>query len=312
MTYMNWTQLKVSCKSSDLDKVKIIMSVLNSSLVIEDYSDMRANVAEYYGDLIEEKLLQADTEKANVSFYIEEDKDPRDYLAFLENRFSAEGIDWSYELIRIGNEDWANEWKKYFKPVKPGEKIVIVPAWQEYDEKEGESKILIDPGAAFGSGTHETTKLCLRLLEKYIPENANILDIGTGSGILAISAVKLGSRRVLACDLDPQCVKTAKENIDLNGFSDKIEVRESDLLSAVKEEDGPFDFMTENIIAEIVVRAAADVSKLLRIGGKIAVSGVLGKEKQQVITEYEKNGLGLSDVITDGDWVGLLFTKLAT
>lgn len=307
---MNWTQLSIKCSINDLEKVKAIMSVLEDRLVIEDYSDLRENSAEFYGGLIDESLLEKDTDVAKVSFYLDETKDPGDALAFLTSRFNAEGIGFSSELVRIGDDDWANEWKKYYKPVKPGEKIVIVPAWQSYKKKDGEEIVLMDPGAAFGSGTHESTKLCLRLLERYMPKDSSMLDIGTGSGILSVSAMRLGAKRVIACDLDPQCVISAKENIALNSLGDKIEVRKSDLCAEIKDEDGPFDFITENIIAEIVRRAAPDIARLLKTGASVAVSGVLDSEKKDVIAEYEKNGLGLADIITDGDWVGLLFTKL--
>lgn len=305
---MNWTQIKITCNTKDLEKVKAIMSVISDSLVIEDYSDLRENASVYYGDLIEESLLEIDTDIAKVSFYLEEEKNPGDYLAFLKTRFEAENISYKEEVNRIGSEDWENEWKKYYEPVKPGKKIVVVPAWQKYEKKDGEETIKMDPGAAFGSGTHESTKLCLRLLEKYMQKGDRVLDIGTGSGILSISAITLGATHATALDLDPQCVISAKENIELNGFEDKIEVRQSDLLSSLTENDERYDFITENIIAEIVVRAAPDIKKYIKNGGKIAVSGVLCSEEQKVIKEYEKHGFGLSDIIKDGDWSGLLFT----
>ena len=180
------------------------MSMLDNGILIEDYSDIETGLKTIYGDLIDENILAADKTHGAVSIYIPEDKSFSDYTAFLKERFAAEKIDAKLELIGVDEEEWSTAWKKYYHPIKVGERLTIVPKWEEYSESDGEIVVRMDPGMAFGTGTHETTRLVCGLIEKYLVPGQRVLDVGTGSGILSICASKLGAAECFACDIDPR------------------------------------------------------------------------------------------------------------
>ncbi|MBQ8697134.1 MAG: 50S ribosomal protein L11 methyltransferase, partial [Clostridia bacterium] len=213
---MKYTQIKVTCLSRELDRVSAVMSAIDPALMIEDYSDIE-DMDTCYGELIDESLLNADREHAWVSLFLTEDKSAADTVAFLRERFTAEGLETAISVDGVDEADWENEWRKYYHPVHIGDRITVVPAWQEYDAREDEVTVKMDPGLAFGTGTHETTRLCATLLEKYMSEGDTVLDVGTGSGILAIIARKLGAGETAGTDIDPVAVRVAKENATDNG-----------------------------------------------------------------------------------------------
>ena len=308
---MNWTQIKVSCKTSDLDSVTAVMSMLDTRLMIEDYSDVSSGFNEIYGELLDESIINADKTYAKVSMYLEEDKNYNDYLLFLKDRFRALKLDCEIEILGVDDEDWANNWKKYYNPQKIGEHIVIVPMWQDYDADDGDIIVKMDPGLAFGSGTHETTRLCATLIEKHMDKNCKrVLDIGTGSGILAIVESKLGADRIFAYDIDPVAARVAVENAEKNGINN-ITAGVSDLLADVDTEGGLYDFVSANIVADIIIRMAPDLHRVMKYGAKIAVSGVIEDRFREVIEVMERNGFGVSDIITENDWKGMVFTRLS-
>ena len=210
-TVTDWTQIKVTTKTERLDELVAVMSMINNYLQIEDYSDIDLKTC--YGDLIDESILNADKTIASVSVYVPAGVGVADNLAFLHERFETNKIDGKIDISGVNEDDWANSWKAYYKPIKIGEKIVIVPAWEKYEASEGEIIVRMDPGMAFGTGSHETTRLVIGLLEKYIKGGERVLDVGTGSGILAICASKLGAELCRAYDIDPIAVKVARENI---------------------------------------------------------------------------------------------------
>ena len=190
-TQNEWTRIKVTVPLTQLDELVAVMSMINNYLQIEDYSDIDLKTC--YGDLIDESILNADKTIASVSVYVPADVGVADNLAFLKERFATNGIDGKIDISGVNEDDWANSWKAYYKPIKIGEKIVIVPAWEKYEPCEGEMIVRMDPGMAFGTGSHETTRLVIGLLEKYIRSGERVLDVGCGSGILAICASKLGA-----------------------------------------------------------------------------------------------------------------------
>ncbi len=303
---MNWTQIKVTCRIEILDRVTAVMSMLDNRLMIEDYSDIASGLNTVYGDLIDESILKADKTHAKVSMYVDEKHNYNDYLLFLRERFATEGLDCKIELIGVGDEDWENNWKKYYKPLKIGERIKIVPMWEEYTPAEGEIVVKMDPGLAFGSGTHETTRLCAELIEKYMKPGSRVLDVGTGSGILAICEVMLGAKEVFAYDIDPIAVRVAKENAEKNGVDITFGV--SDLLRDV--DSAPYDFISANIVSDIIIRMAPDLSRVTKFGSVLAVSGVIDERAPEVIKCLEENGFGISDIISDNGWKGILFVRV--
>ena len=210
-----WTQIRVKIPLTILNEVTAIMSMVCNNLQIEDYSDIDLKTC--YGDLIDESILNADKTRGAVSLYLPAERGVADSLAFLQERFREEGLDVEIEINGLKEEDWANSWKQYYKTLKIGKRIVIVPAWETYEPKDGEITVRMDPGMAFGTGTHETTRLVIELLEDYTVPGCRMLDVGTGSGILAICASKLGARSCNAYDIDPMAVRVANENIRDSG-----------------------------------------------------------------------------------------------
>ena len=301
MENKEWTQIKVTCGVKDLDDLTALMSMVTNSLMIEDYSDAQRELDGVYGDLIDEELLNKDKTRASVSAFVVSDGGVSDSVTYIRERLSRLGIDASIELDGVSEEDWADSWKKYYKPIKTGDRIVIVPVWEEYDRADGEIVVLMDPGMAFGTGTHETTRLCAKLLEKYTKKGCRMLDVGCGSGILAICASLLGASECFACDIDPVSVKVAKENAQLNG-TDNVVCEISDLLSDVPKVDGGYDVCTANIVADIIIRLAPDIGEYLAPDGVLIVSGIIIERKDETVAALERCGLEVFDDETENGW----------
>ena len=305
---MNWTQLRVGIATSDIERTAAIMSMLDNGIMIEDYSDIEEGLNTVYGDLIDESILNADKSKGAVSIYIPDDKNYNDYVAFLKERFAAEGIEAKLELIGVDEEEWSTAWKKYYKPIKIGEKIVIVPAWEKYEAEPNEIVVRMDPGMAFGTGTHETTRLVCGLIEKYLVPGQRMLDVGTGSGILAICASKLGAGECFAYDIDPVAVRVARENCKDNGC-DNITCDVSDLLSSVDVSGGLYDFAVANIVADIIIRMAPDIGAYMKKGAYLITSGIIERYADGVRKAMTANGFTLVTEAMESDWVAMVYIK---
>lgn len=306
---MIWTQLKVTCKVTELDTVTAVMSVLDPSIMIEDYSDIETGLKTVYGDLIDESILNSDKTIAACSIYVPEDKNINEYVSYIRTNLKNSGIDPVIELLGTDEEEWSTAWKKYYKPTPIGHRMVVVPSWETYEPKENEIVIDMDPGMAFGTGTHETTRLCAELLEEYISEGDYLLDVGSGSGILAICASKLGAAKCAACDIDPIAVRTEKENAERNDCMN-IDCYVSDLLSDVKLIDGKlFDVVTANIVADIIIRLSKNVGALIREGGYFIASGIIDEREAEVDAAMEKAGLLKIGVKKEKGWCAEIFKK---
>ena len=289
---MIWTQVKVTVPLRELDSLVAVMSMINNNLMIEDYSDIDVNLKTCYGDLIDEKILNANKDIASVSVFIPSDRSYMDDLAYIRQRCGELGLHAEVELVGVNEEDWANSWKAYYKPIKIGEKIVI----------------RMDPGMAFGTGTHETTRLVIRLLEKYTKAGQLMLDVGTGTGILAICASRLGADFCRAYDIDPTAVRVARENIKDSGLGN-VTCDQSDLLKQVSLEDGPYDLVCANIVADIIIRMTPDVSKYMKDDAVLLASGIIAERCDDVIACFEANGFKIVECLTDNDWCGLAVMK---
>ncbi len=198
----------------------------------------------------------------------------------------------------IREEDWAENWKQYFKPFRVSEHLVVKPTWETWDKQPGDLIIELDPGMAFGTGTHETTALCIELIEQYY-RGGKLLDVGTGSGILAIAAALLGARQVVGVDIDPDAVRVAKENVALNGLSAQIDIREGDLLQGLSER---FDFAAANILAPVIQMLAAPLVRHLTPGGLFVCSGIIEPSAQEVEQSLLDAGYEILDSRRRGDW----------
>ncbi|MBE6621220.1 MAG: 50S ribosomal protein L11 methyltransferase [Ruminococcaceae bacterium] len=302
-----WTQIKVTVPLEHLDALVAVMSMISNQLQIEDYSDI--DLKSCYGDLIDESILNADKTIASVSVYRPGNSPCSDELAFLREHMAIAGIadTATVSLNGVNEEDWANAWKAYYKPLHIGKRMVIVPAWERYDEQPGEIVVRMDPGMAFGTGSHETTRLVIGLLEKYTPAGGRMLDVGCGSGILAICASKLGAGQCYAYDIDPVAVKVANENIRDSGITN-VTCEVSDLLRDV-DRAYPYDLITANIVADIIIRMSPDVGALMHAGTVLLVSGIILERSDDVVAALEANGLKIVERVVENDWCAMAVMK---
>ncbi|MFD2672420.1 50S ribosomal protein L11 methyltransferase [Marinicrinis sediminis] len=221
---------------------------------------------------------------------------------------------------QVDEEDWATAWKQYYKPVRVSERLTIKPTWEQYEPAPEEIVLEMDPGMAFGTGTHATTSLCLRALEQVVQPGDHVIDVGTGSGILAVASAKLGAAHVLAIDLDPVAVSSANENVRLNGMQDHVTVRESDLLQVFHDQTEeqasstlgvrlPVRVVVANILADIILRFVDDVHQVLQQDGVYVISGIIGSKEAEVCTVLEQKGFHIDDVQREEDWVVLIARK---
>ena len=301
----NWTKLTATGHTRDLDELCAVMSMLDNGLMIEDYSDFTLNGM--YGDLVDESILNADKETVRVSIFVPEEKNLFEYRSQLEERFTALGIDAEITAEGMNEEDWSESWKQYYKPIPLG-KVTIVPAWEEYTAAPGEVIIRMDPGMAFGTGTHETTRLVMRMMQDEIVGGERVLDVGTGSGILSICASKLGAKECFAYDIDPVAVNVARENAERDGC-DNITVGVSDLLKNVNK-DGLYDFAVANIVAEIIIRMMPDIGAYLKPGAPLILSGIISMYRDDVLRSAAECGYTLVREEREGDWVALMVKKI--
>lgn len=301
----NWTKLTVVGNTRDLDTITSVMSMLDNGLMIEDYSDFTLNGM--YGDLVDDAILNADKNTVKVSLFVPEEKNLGEYRSYITERLAALGVTATIECEGMNEEDWSESWKQYYKPIPLG-KVTIVPAWESYEAKEGEVVIKMDPGMAFGTGTHETTRLVMRIMQDEIKGGERVLDVGTGSGILSICASKLGAASCNAYDIDPVAVKVAKENAERDGCTN-ITVGVSDLLRGVDLSGGKYDFCVANIVADIIIRMMPDIGAYLKDGAPLILSGIISERADDVRASVAANGFTLVREERENDWLALMVRK---
>ncbi|MBQ8321402.1 MAG: 50S ribosomal protein L11 methyltransferase [Clostridia bacterium] len=297
-----WTKITVIGRTEHLDEICSVMSMLDNGLMIEDYSDFSLNGM--YGELVDDSILNADKDTVKVSLFVPEERSFLEYKTFLEGRLPALNINAKIEIEGVNEDDWAESWKQYYKPVPLG-RVTIVPAWEEYEARDGEVIIRMDPGMAFGTGTHETTRLVIRLMQDVIAGGERVLDVGTGSGILSICASKLGAKSCNAYDIDPVAVKVARDNVISDGC-DNITVEVSDLLKNVDLTGGKYDFCVANIVADIIIRMLPDIRTYLKAGSPLILSGIILDRADEVREAIKKEGFVIEKEITENDWLGIL------
>lgn len=304
-----WTEVKVTSKIEDFDSVCAVMSMLDAGLYIQDYSDLDALMLDgVYGDLIDDEVKAADKTHASASIYVPDEKPLPEYLSFLRERLSDLRIDAEIETVGISEEDWAENWKQYYHPIRVG-RVTIVPAWEKYEPEADEVTVLMDPGMAFGTGTHETTRLVISLMQKYSDAGRDelaarrMLDLGCGSGILAITASKLGYGQCFAYDIDPVAVRVTAENIKDNG-TDNVVCGVSNLTADV-DRAGRYSLITANIVADIIIRMAPDIGGLLTPDGVLIVSGIITERREDVLGELSKHGLCEVETAYENGWCAM-------
>ena len=278
----NWIEIKIEVPAADVDKAgDIATMVVPYGIYIEDYSNLEVEAMEIaHINLIDEELLQKDRTKAVIHVYISPEENPNEAISFLKERYEAENISNEILTDNCNMEDWINNWKKYFKPICVGEKLLIRPLWEDEFEAGNRKVLNLEPGIAFGTGTHETTRLCMELIEKYISEGDKFLDVGCGSGILSIAALLLGAETSTGVDIDPLAVKVAVENAESNNVSDKFTAICGNL---AEEITGKFDVVAANIVADIIILLSEDAARFMREDSVYIISGIIDTREQDVL-----------------------------
>ena len=278
----NWTELKIQVPASQGELAGAIANmVVPYGIYMEDYSHLEEEAMEIaHIDLIDEELLQKDREHAVIHVYISPEENPAEAVSYLEERYNALNIQHTITLDSCVKEDWINNWKKYFHPIPVGEKLLIRPLWEEQCDPQGRIVLDLEPGLAFGTGTHETTRLCLELLEKYMVPGCDFLDMGCGSGILSVAALLLGAKSAVGVDIDPLAVKTAVENANTNHVGEKFTGICGNLAEKVT---GKFQVVAANIVADIVILLSKDAPRFLEKDSVYLISGIIDTREQDVL-----------------------------
>lgn len=298
---MNWTEITVAVAQKDTEAAAAIANMtVPYGIYIEDYSDLEKGAEEIaHIDLIDEELVAKDRDTSIIHIYISECDNAAEALEFLKERLAANGIGYKAETVGVNDSDWNENWKKYFHATEIGERLAVVPSWEKYDNKDNRTILHIDPGAAFGTGTHATTSLCLDMLQKYVDCNTEMLDIGCGSGILAVASVLLGAEKAIGVDIDAQSVKTAKENAEINGVTDKTEFIVGDLAEKVT---GKYSLVCANIVADVVIRLLESVKNYMEEDGVLIVSGIIDLREEDVLAAAEKYGFAVIEKQYKDNW----------
>ncbi len=286
---MNWTEITIKVNQKDTDTAAAIANMtVPYGIYIEDYSDLEQKAEEIaHINLIDEDLIAKDRTTSLIHIYISECDNALEAVEYLKEHLTAANIENSVESIGVNDADWNENWKKYFHTTEIGEKLVIVPSWESYDNKNGRVVLNIDPGAAFGTGTHATTSLCLSLLESQIKNGTKMLDIGTGSGILAIASSLLGAETAIGVDIDAQSVKTAKENAEINKVENKCEFIVGDLADKIS---GKFQVICANIVADVIIKLFDNVKNFMTDDGVLIISGIIDIRKEDVLNSAAAHG----------------------
>ena len=301
-----WIEVRVITKSEALEPISGIFYSLDcKGVAIEDPEDILGREqGPLTWDFADINVLEHKGKVAVVKAYFAEEDNIEDVLQYVNERLTElkeMGLDLGEAKVeheKMHEEDWANTWKQYYKPSKVGEKIVVKPIWEEYEAKDGELVVDLDPGMAFGTGTHETTRMCIQALERYVKEESTVFDVGCGSGILAIAAAKLGAKLAVGVDLDPVAVESSIENVGYNNLNN-IEILHGNLVEVI---DGKADIVVANILAEIICILTDDVKRDLKDGGIFITSGIIHDRVDMVCEKLEATGFEVIEKNRDGEW----------
>ena len=289
------------------------------SIVVDDpadVTDILDKKEEYEWDYIDPSVFENKDKAPTITVYF--DDETKDQIPAMKNcavalkNLADEGAFGDLDLGSLEveettiNDDWKDKWKEFFKPSKITDSLVVKPTWEEYTPAEGEHVIEIDPGMAFGTGTHETTTLCMVLLEKYLKDGDSVMDVGCGSGILAIAAAMLGCKDILGIEIDPDAVRTAIENVELNNVQDAVVVKEGDLTKGV---DKVVDVIVANLMAPLVIELSGAAAEHMVDGGIYISSGILIEKKEQVAEAVVAAGFEIIEILEKGEWCAIAAQK---
>lgn len=301
---MDWLEITIETSPSEINAMSDRLEILGvSGLIIEnesDYTDFLENNKKYW-DYVDEDFQQSIKNLCRLKFYLEDSQDGFTELARLSE---ALGMELPYN--RVKDEDWENNWKEFYKPLPVGDKLLIVPQWEEAPPADGRSILRLDPGLIFGTGSHPTTKMCLRQLETLELNDKEILDLGCGSGILAIASLILGAKNATGCDIDPKAPDIVMENAALNGIGDELSVRACNVLSdrytQKQYEEKKFDIVLANIVADVIISLSPMVKAWMKPDAHFICSGIIEGRQAEVENTLTANGLTIVDHYSEEDW----------
>lgn len=304
---MDWTEIKATVPSDKTDEAATIANMtVPYGIYIEDYSNLEADALEIaHIDLIDEELVKKDRTHSVIHLYISKEENALEAIAFLKERMNAAGISFDINSETVDDTDWNENWKKYFKAFNVGNKLAVCPSWENADGFKDRSVISLDPGTAFGTGTHATTSLCMEALESIIKGGETVLDIGTGSGILSIAAVLLGAKSAEGVDIDELSVKTAINNAERNKVSDKCKFIVGDLADKIS---GKYDIICANIVADVIIRLFENVKEYMHENTKFIISGIIDIRACEIENAIEKFGFKIVKKMTRDEWHAYILT----
>ena len=303
MNTMDWTEVAITVDAADVDRAgDIAQMVVPYGIYIEDYSHLEEEAWEIaHIDLIDEDLLKKDRTKGIIHVYISPEENPAEAISFLKDRYNADGIHYEISTADCAMEDWINNWKKYFKPMPVGQSLLIRPTWEDAYNPAGRRVLHIEPGLAFGTGTHETTRLCMELIEDDLRPQMDVLDVGCGSGILSVAALIMGARSATGVDIDELAVKTAAENAEINRVGDRFTAIAGNLTDKVT---GKYQMVVANIVADIIIELTENIENFMYRDTIFMMSGIIDSREQDVRDALE-NKFEIIDRREENGWVAL-------
>lgn len=308
---MRWIEITITTNNEASDAIAelLMRKGANGTEMLDPFAFRQVLENNKYLDYADDGLIDSYGTDVVIKAYFSEDRDPdnlteeiRSFLSDMTGYMNVGSGETSW-VIR-DDVEWKDTWKQYFKPFQFTESIIIKPSWEDYEPKPKDIVIELDPGMAFGTGTHETTRMCANLGEKYLEKGDNVLDLGCGTAILALSAIKLGAATALAVDIDDAAVKAARQNVENNGESQKIEVRQGELHLISKK---PYSLIFINIIADIILSLSSEIKDYVGDNTRLLLSGIIKSRQKEVKDAYTALGFTLLEELTQGEWVAMAF-----
>jgi len=306
---MKWNEIRIKTSEEACDAVSYMLTSIGAGgVAIEDPNDIKKEILKPNSlDYADEEFVKSLGEDVVIKAYFPGEENVSEIIALVKEKLTyinsflnvGEGY---VGYCEVDDEDWSTSWKKYYKPFELAEGLVVKPTWEKYDNKDGEIVIELDPGMAFGTGTHETTKMCAVFLSKYMKNGYNVIDVGCGSGILTIISCKLGAAKVTAVDIDEVAVKVTKENCEVNKVGDTVTAFKG-VLTDIKDEKA--DVVVANIIADVIIDLSSSIPQYLKEDGIFITSGIIKERKDEVLSKYLSRGFKCEDTIEMGEWVAM-------